>query len=49
VHRISTPRHERLQSGDDVRSDEHGVDRLVRRRGMAAPAQDLDFELVDDG
>src|SRR5216683_3305469 len=44
--RVAPPGHEALQRRNDVRGDQHRIDRLMRRGGMAPSPQNLDLELI---
>ena len=49
LERIAPPRDEALQARHHVGGNEHGIDRLVWRRGMAAATDDRNLELVHRG
>ena len=49
VQGIEGPRDDRLQGGDQLRADQHGIDALVRARGVAAEPFDLDVDRVGRG
>ena len=49
VQGIEGPRDDRLQRGDELGADEHGIDALVRARGVAAEPFDLDVDRVGRG
>lgn len=47
--RIDIARNDALQGGDEACRGENRIDRLMRRRPMPAPADDLHLRLVDGG
>ena len=49
VERVDVARDDRLDVGNDLRGDQHGIDRQVRLGGMAALAFDLDADAVGSG
>ena len=49
IQRIDAARHDRLQRGDQLRADQHGIDAFVRPRGVAAEPLDPDIDRVGRG
>ncbi|TDN00398.1 hypothetical protein CEE86_12995, partial [Lactobacillus crispatus] len=49
IERIDAARHNRLQRGDELRADHHGIDAFVRPRRVAAEPFDVDIDLVGGG
>ncbi len=49
IDRVDVARRDRLQGQHDLRPDDERVDAVMRMRGMAAPALDVDVEAVRGG